>query len=439
MADIVQLTSAETFQADYVPFSTAVSSADGVSITFDFYAYGGQLNGASGTVDTTIGGDGISFFFIDGSQLPSQSGGDGGSLGYAPRGENLGLSGGYLAVGFDEYGNFSTPSEGRVGGVGRATDSVAVRGSQAANYKYLDGTRFGELPISLDNPGPAATQANSKRTAKIDLDQAGNLSVSLDLNLDGTIAASEEIIQLNVIDSQNGALPSTFRFGFAASTGSATNIHEIGNFQVTTFDGRTIPGDFSKNQIIIGNGDDGSGGGDSLAGATGNDLLVSIRPNQRDILFGGLGADRFVFSGANKKQALKTSTLNRPDRVQDFSFSQGDRYQLDYDNNLATITPIEFPKRVFNAGRFTGNLKKAAASAYADKNFKQPDDQALKANEAVFFRIQNKTYLSLNDNKRTFSASNDLFVDVTGMQFKSGDLRKGSLAVPNYFAVDPIV
>lgn len=439
MAEFVRLTSAEPFQADYVPFSTAVSSSNGVSITFDFYAYGGQLNGAGGTIDTTIGGDGISFFFIDGSQLPSQIGGDGGSLGYAPRGNNTGLSGGYLAVGLDEYGNFSTPSEGRVGGPGRATDSVAVRGSQATNYKYLDGTRFGELPISLDTPGPAATRENSKRTAKVDLDQAGNLSVSIDLNLDGTIAASEKIIQLNVIDSQNGALPSTFRFGFAASTGSATNIHEIGNFQVTTSDGTPIAGDFSKNQIIIGNGDDGSASGDSLVGATGNDLLVSIRPNQRDILVGGLGADRFVFSGVNKKQALKTSTLNVPDRVQDFRFSQGDRFQLDYDNNLATVTSIELPKRVFNAGRFTGNLKKATESAYADKDFKKPDDQALKANEAVFFRIKNKTYLSLNDNQRGFSASNDLFVDVTGIQFKAGDLRKGSLAVPNYFAVDPIV
>jgi hypothetical protein len=356
-------------------------------------------------------------------------------LGYAPRGSEPGLSGGYLAVGFDEFGNFSNEEEGRIGGIGRVPDSIAVRGSQGISYRYLDGTTFGELPISLDNPGPTATRDNSKRTARIDLEQDGDLSIFLDLNLNGTIEATEKIIELNIVDSGNGPLPETFRFGFAASTGVATNIHEIGNFRVTTSDGTPIAGDFTNNRVVIGGGNTG----DSLIGGNGDDLLVSIRPEQQDNLTGAAGADRFIFSGINKKQALRTSTLKRTDRVRDFNFAQGDRFQLDYDNNLATITSIELPKKLFNAGRFRGNLKDAVVQAYADKNFKKKGKQALKANEAVFFQRKNKTYLSVNDNKRSFSAANDLLVDVTGIRFKAGDLGKGSLVVSNYFAVDPIV
>lgn len=413
MADTIRLTSAERFESNYVPFSTGVSSANGVSVTFDFYAYGGNFfDGTTGTVNSSIGGDGLSFFLINGSQLPSRIGGVGASLGYAARNDEPGLSGGYLGVGFDAFGNFSSVGEGRTSGIGNTPNSIAVRGSQSTNYKYLGGTN--SLSLKLSNPGPTATPENSKRTAKIDLDAAGNLKVALDLNQNGIFESSETVIDLNVVNAGNGPLPETFRFGFAASTGAATNIHEVSNFRITTADGSAIVGGFTDDRIVI-------------------------NTANRDILTGGPGADRFVFAGIGKKQGLRSSTFKNPDRVIDFSFAQGDRFQLDFDNNIATVAPVEKPKKLFNAGKLKGSLKKAVESAYQDKDFKKKGNQALKPNEAVFFRKGNRTYLSVNDNKRGFSNSNDLFVNVTGMQFKTGDLRKGSLAVANYFVVNSIL
>lgn len=441
MADstILTLTSAEPGQSKFVLYNPtqAVDSSKGLSITFDFYAYGGtQPNGA----------DGIGFFFIDGSKTPTQPGGFGGSLGYAQilNTGTPGLEGGYLGIGFDEYGSFSStldptpddnnPADGeRIDGPGGTRDSIAVRGSQATNYKYLKGTDT--LPLSLDNPDPAATRETSKRTAKIDLSPTGQLTVYLDLNQNGVIEAGEQVLNFNVIDSNNGPLPASFKFGFAASTGGFTNIHEVGNFKITAFDGSDLGLNAAIDVINPNTGNKPNDGvtftqqtGGTLTGTTGNDTIVGSA--QADVLTGNRGGDRFVFSGATKQAALRSSTLKNLDQVKDFNFVEGDRFQLDFDNNLSTV---ELPKKVFNAGILKGSLANATKKAYADKNFKTKGNQALKPNEAVFFRLGKRTYLSVNDNKAGFSPQNDLLVNVTGISFKSGDATRGALTTSNYF------
>ncbi|NJR64164.1 MAG: hypothetical protein HC772_00630 [Leptolyngbyaceae cyanobacterium CRU_2_3] len=111
----------------------------------------------------------------------------------------------------------------------------------------------------------------------------------------------------------------------------------------------------------------------------------------------------------------------------DFNYGEGDRFQLDFDNNLSTI---QLPKGVFNAGKLKArNLTEATKLAYADKDQKKRNAQALKANEAVFFRLGSRTYVSVNDNKSAFSPKLDLVADVTGMQYKSGDPKKGAFVI----------
>lgn len=93
------------------------------------------------TADVTYSGaDGFSFFLFDGdvSDANFKLGGYGGSLGYAtfsnPVG-TTGLSGGYLGIGFDEYGNFATNIEGRNGGTtAQIPNSITFRGPTSPIY-----------------------------------------------------------------------------------------------------------------------------------------------------------------------------------------------------------------------------------------------------------------------------------------------------------------
>ena len=74
------------------------------------------------------------------------------------------------------------------------------------------------------------------------------------------------------------------------------------------------------------------------------------------------------------------------------------------------------------------------ATMEAHDAFVQDFGEVCRANEAVFFQFGSRTYLSVDDNKAAFAPKFDLVADVTGMQYKTGDLKKGSLSVGNYFA-----
>jgi serralysin len=421
--NILRLTNAETSQSSFSLYSTPVDSTQGLSITFDFYSYGGT------------GGDGLSFIVLDGgSPIATRAGGFGGSLGYANRDDGgvltPGIAGGYVGIGFDEFGNFSSSSEGRNGGEALGPDSIAVRGGVAQGYQYLTGVNG--LP-SIDNPVPNdPTRNNAKRTARVDLTASGLLSVKVDFNADGDFddagdlggAGDTRLQNIDIKTANGGVLPTSLRFGFAAATGSATNIHEVGDFRATTSAGVLLAGGF-QDQIVVG----GTGNSnDRLIGGGSNDQIIG--GGGSDVLTGGKGADRFIYSGSDRASALRQSTWRQRDRITDFNFSEGDRIQLDFDNQLQTS---ELPRGFFNSGAEKGSLKRAAKAAYADKNNAKRGNQPLKPGEAVLFTLGSRTYISVNDDKRAFSPSRDLLVEVTGIKLKGGDSGLGVLNVSNYF------
>ncbi|WNZ26354.1 hypothetical protein HJG54_00185 [Leptolyngbya sp. NK1-12] len=192
----------------------------------------------------------------------------------------------------------------------------------------------------------------------------------------------------------------------------------------------------------------GTDDSDVLIGRAGNDVLIGLDCRDRldggtgadrlngglgaDILVGGAGADRFIYSGADQASAFENSLAANPDQIVKFRFSQGDKFQLDFDDNLNSS---DRPRSLFNAGRVKGRtLEQAAKSAYRDKDQATENAQKLLANQAVFFNWRGGTYLSVNDRSQEFAANQDLLINVTGIQFKPGDTRNGNLNVSNYFA-----
>jgi type IV pilus assembly protein PilY1 len=86
--------------------ASTFDTGQGIQVTFKTVTDRGDSGGAGGD-----GADGISFFLMDGSVTPTAIGATGGSLGYSCTNEagNVpydGLTGAYIGLGIDEYGNF---------------------------------------------------------------------------------------------------------------------------------------------------------------------------------------------------------------------------------------------------------------------------------------------------------------------------------------------
>ena len=241
----LRLTTNTTNQANATFFATPIPSAGNkVTISFGFNAFGGnQYNGT--------GADGITFFLYDASQTFSP-GAFGGSIGYAQKTGINGLGGGYVGISLDAFGNFSNPTEGRVGGVGFAPNSVAVRGpgSGQSGYNYLAGTTGSNGTVgynytntgspTVQDPGDGVVpalpytmafanatarpnQTTQYRNVQVVLDENNQMAVSMQFGEDG--------LWYNIlnVDLSSFARPDQLRFGYSAGTGSGTQVYEVGN------------------------------------------------------------------------------------------------------------------------------------------------------------------------------------------------------------------
>ncbi len=184
---------------------TSQSFPGGVPVTvrFSYVSWGGN------------GADGITLFLYDSTQ--DMSGAiNGGGLGYC------GGAGGYLAIGLDEYGNFSNPADhcgAAGGGPGRVPDSLVLRGPLSANDQYITG-----LPIAggIDNPG-ASTRPLSK-TVLVTLTPA-SLGYTVTAQFQSDSGQPFQTLFANV--AFPFAAPASLSVGFSGSTGGSTNYHEL--------------------------------------------------------------------------------------------------------------------------------------------------------------------------------------------------------------------
>lgn len=199
------LTTNTNSQAGIGLYGQAVAVGAGIQVEFTYTSSGGS------------GADGIAFFVLDASQVSSASavvaGGYGGGLGYSDDGR-AGITGGVLGIGFDTYGNYSNSDQGPQTGTGASPNSIDVRGAGNAatsGYALLDTTAFA--------PGIDGT-----RTVKVTLIPSGsNTLVSVAVSTDGGSTFTTVINSLSVAQT----LPNSVYYGFSASTGGSTDLHEI--------------------------------------------------------------------------------------------------------------------------------------------------------------------------------------------------------------------
>ncbi|MGH3243526.1 MAG: hypothetical protein ACRDNL_24320 [Spirillospora sp.] len=252
----LQLTDAHFEATGAVLFDSPIPAKDGLQVVFEQWQYGNTTRSPA---------DGISFFLTDGSRRLTTPGAFGGSLGYAqkrPGGDPNaqfvpGVDGGYLGIGLDVLGEYFGDGEGRGNGCRRRSPAgtafrppapgpniVTARGpgNGVTGYCLLDATTTnkrttGPWPSSLPGrlhgdlrklPADAAPRrAESllepvKRTVRITVPPGPDPVVTVDIDFrDGR--GFRRVLGFPA----PAPVPTTFKFGFAASTGPLTDVQLI--------------------------------------------------------------------------------------------------------------------------------------------------------------------------------------------------------------------
>jgi len=203
------------------------------------------------------GADGFSAFLFDASVPTFQIGGFGGSLGYAPHEKEglKGLSGGFVGIGVDEFGNYSNPTEGRTGGVGFLPNSIGVRGP-SPDYAWLAGkTSMSNFNIQYEKGYSATRPSDSEYYRRIQIEivpvkgSIGN-QYSILVRVKDTLGRKFKTLLGPVLLPT--VPPDSLKLGFAASTGGDLNFHEVRNLFITTPGGVRITKQVDKTDAVIG-------------------------------------------------------------------------------------------------------------------------------------------------------------------------------------------
>lgn len=229
----LRLTPAAGNQAGYAYYDTAYSTANGFVIEFEYGSWGGTS------------ADGFVVFLFDGDTPTFNIGDFGGSLGYANGcSPTAGLSGAYIGIALDEYGNFTNPGDRcKNGGPGQRANSVTIRGEgngvdNGTNYTYLTHNQLPTATQRIDCPsslcGTSRPLASSYyRQVRITMfPVGGTYNVMVEMRFD-TGDSYETVINTYALPTP---IYPELKIGFSASTGGSTNNHEIRNLTINVFD-----------------------------------------------------------------------------------------------------------------------------------------------------------------------------------------------------------
>jgi hypothetical protein len=188
-----------------------------VVIEFNYVAWGGT------------GADGMALLLYDSSTATPMAGAlTGGGLGYCAG------AGGYLAVGLDEYGNFSNPGDKCTPaslGPGRTPEALVIRGPQSATNPWVSTTT---ITGKIDNP--SATSRPSPKTVLLALTPAVAPAVGYTITAQFRSGSGQPFQTLFSNVSFPYAPPANISVGFSGSTGGSTNTHELQGLSAATPD-----------------------------------------------------------------------------------------------------------------------------------------------------------------------------------------------------------
>jgi len=220
----LRLTANKRNQNSFVYYNNPIPTLYGLNITFRFVIWTGASQNA----------DGFALVLWDSNAVAS-AGGWGGSLGYAQHsafGGN-GLNGGFVSFGFDTFGNFSNPTEGRIGGPGSRPHAVVLRGpmgdDRTLGYEYITGANSS---AAFSNTG-----RNSRPTQNY-YQFIVNLVMTPDSRVTIRMRRSSTSTWTTLVNNYQTSLtfPERVNIGYTASTGDVYSYHEIRNLVVTTVD-----------------------------------------------------------------------------------------------------------------------------------------------------------------------------------------------------------
>ena len=246
----LRLTKDKTYQKGYAIVNESFPSGLGVLVDLEFKTW-------RSTVDLLGGADGFSIFLFDASVDTFNIGAFGGSLGYAQYSADgksyPGLSRGYFGLGIDEFGNYSNPTEGRIGGIGFKPNCVGLRGPVSTNYAWVTG-----------NSAPGFSLQYGQTTSRPS-DTEYYRRFQIIISPDNSTSVTKYTVTLKAATATNGSFqtvfgpyelpsvpPAQLKLGFAASTGDGINFHEVRNLYITTIGGIRVTKNVDKVTAKVG-------------------------------------------------------------------------------------------------------------------------------------------------------------------------------------------
>lgn len=254
----LRLTTNEGNQTGYAFIDQAFSSKNGVFVDFEFKSWGGN------------GADGIAVFLFDGSISKDKfkTGAFGGALGYSADESSYGLTGGYLGLGLDEFGNFLGNANGKQGNLNRTQNTISLRGKTVTNNSlgFSVNAKTSNLYLAhsqVESAKHGASRVDSgSSTRPIDTDYYRRVQIEMNevvndknatvyrIQVRWAVKPGGQFYDLFSYDYTEKPY-NTFKLGFAASTGGQNNYHEIRNLFATTPGGVVIEKVADKSMVNV--------------------------------------------------------------------------------------------------------------------------------------------------------------------------------------------